>query len=464
MPINFSNNVPFKLTPQDMGGFDLMSALRSGQQFGQSQQMFPQQLQNAKLANMIKQVQANYAEPNAQAALKTAQQHNQYDPRIWESQIGLQGAQAGKANKETQWYDREANARVKEAEALAGLHGEQARQAALLNDEYRKRLIGNQSAQQQNVSGTDQGQSQAQGVEPSQTQQPQNIPSGQFAAENTTYGIPNPTVTNDDIINQKLFGIDTYSSKKDMFNEQLKDQYTKFNNQIQSGVKGVNSAQKARGAINTFTNAMDTMDKEGGLTGPFWGTSPTSGWRTAFHPFHDYTQEQIAENAQANIIPGAMAEVKEAMGEGKFSVIDMQAAQKMKFDRTMTKDARKNATEFMNGIFNRMDESTKFYQTLNNPRKGVDKSTADLLWQNYQNNFPLTDEKGNYQGKNVGNWPLYTTPKAIASVKATGTYKPTQAEKDCYMMNVPDKSGKYHMLPVKKGKVEQLFRSGATPL
>jgi hypothetical protein len=80
----------------------LFKGMNQGQQFMQNLLQFPQDLQSKILANEISKVQAKYAEPNAQAFLKTAQQHNQFDPRIWESEIGLRGAQAGLAGSEAQ--------------------------------------------------------------------------------------------------------------------------------------------------------------------------------------------------------------------------------------------------------------------------------------------------------------------------------------------------------------------------
>lgn len=106
----------------------LMKGMSQGQQFMQNLLQFPQELQSKILANEIAKVQAKYAEPNAQASLTTAQQHNQFDPRIWESEIGLRGAQAGKLGEETKWYGREAGARI-------GLQGEQ---AGLANSEAQK--------------------------------------------------------------------------------------------------------------------------------------------------------------------------------------------------------------------------------------------------------------------------------------------------------------------------------------
>lgn len=98
MPIQFPD---FQRISFDEANPMLVGAER-GMKLGQSAIMFPQDLQQKILANQIAQVQAKYAEPNAQASLKTAQQHNVYDPRIWESEIGLRGSQSQLAGSEAQ--------------------------------------------------------------------------------------------------------------------------------------------------------------------------------------------------------------------------------------------------------------------------------------------------------------------------------------------------------------------------
>lgn len=64
--------------------------------------MFPQELRQAQLENMIKQVQANFAQPFAEQDLQKAKLYNQYYAPDIQSQIGLRGAQAGLAGSETQ--------------------------------------------------------------------------------------------------------------------------------------------------------------------------------------------------------------------------------------------------------------------------------------------------------------------------------------------------------------------------
>jgi hypothetical protein len=451
MPIDFSNNVPFKLTPQDVGGFDLMAALTAGQQFGQSQRMFPEKLQEAQLLNALKQVQAKYAEPMAQQNLLKAQQYNEmYKPDI-QSQIGLRGAQAGKLGKETEWYDREAAAKIAEQQALAGMHGADAQKTALIVNELKKRLgqqgqdIGGQAAQGQAAQGQAQAQSQ--------------VPSSSTAQQTSSmYGIDTPALTNDDIINKMVFGTDTYQPKIENAKKQQEDQYNTFNKKLLTSVKGANAANNLDQAISVFNNAMDRSTYKGSRL----GNVPSSGWLTP--PFSNMSPEQEADRASAQMLPDAIATLKASMGAAQFSNLDMMQAGKMKFDRTMDDDARQLQTKWVNAVNSRSKEEAKFYQVLSDPHMGVTAQQADMLWRSYQDNMPLIgkDSKGNdtVNFDNLGNWPLYTTPKAINSIKSNGVYTPSPSEKNTYMMKYPD--GK--ILPVKKGQLEIAFQKGARPL
>lgn len=74
--------------------------MQAGQEMMQKNIMLPQQIQAALLANQINQAKAKYAMPMEEQALKTAQQQYAWNPQIWKSQIGLQGAQAGNLGSE----------------------------------------------------------------------------------------------------------------------------------------------------------------------------------------------------------------------------------------------------------------------------------------------------------------------------------------------------------------------------
>lgn len=95
----------------------LLMGMARGQNLAQNFMQFPQDLQHKILANKIAEAQAQYAMPMQQQKLIGLQQANQYNPRLWESEIGLRGAQTGKLGKETSWYDREAQARLNSANA-----------------------------------------------------------------------------------------------------------------------------------------------------------------------------------------------------------------------------------------------------------------------------------------------------------------------------------------------------------
>lgn len=449
----------------------MLTGMGKGQKMAQSFLQFPQDLQGKILANEIAKVQAKYAEPNAQAALKTAQQHNQFDPSIWGSEIGLRGAQAGLAGAQT------------------GLTKSQAGMANL-KLEYFKRLLagqgGGQGGQPQGggqMPGGDQGMTgggavggdedvsnnSALGIPVSNSSQQsqagqqggQNAPQGGgqqggVAPANTMYGIEVPKPTGEDILNKNFLGIDTYGMRQENAKTQIQDQYKQFQDSVASSIQNANAAISMNQAMNKFNDAMDKSFYKGSRL----GSTPSSGFGAAFVP-GDMTPEQDADRAAMQMLPEAVSTLKDAMGQSRFSNLDMNMATKMKFDRTMNDDTRKNMTAWLSGVNNRMIEQSSFYSMLGNPRSGVTKPEADMLWSQYQNDFPLISKDGKtFQGENMGNWPLYTTPKAIASIKTSGTYSPTASERNTFMMKYPNGQ----ILPVKRGKIESAFRKGARPL
>jgi hypothetical protein len=439
MPIQLSG-VPFKLTPEDMGQPDYFGSITKGMKF-------PQDLREAILANQINAVKAQYAAPMAKEELTKAKKFNEYYGPNIESEMNLRNKQAGKFGKEIEWYDREAGATTGLQKSQTRKNEIEAQQNQMMMDALKSRLGPSQGGQNQNT-GSMGGQSNLVGL----GGQGQESPS-----TNSAYGIPNPSPTQDDIVNKKLFGIDTYTPRQTQAISQQQKQRDSFIKEIGESVQAANQAMKAKIALNGFNTAMDQAT----MKGPYWGTTPSSGWRTAYHPFTDFSQEQIADNMAANLLPGAMSEIKEAMGSSNFGVLDMQASQKLKVDRSMTDDARKNASNFINGVFSRMDERPKFYQTMNNPKINADKSTADLLWQNYQNDFPIMGDDGKTPKlDNLNMWPLFTSPKAIASVKETGSYKPTRGEKETFMMKYPNGL----VLPVKRKDIGVAIRKGASSI
>lgn len=97
-PTDFSR---FLHQPDNSGIGDLFSNYYKGFELGQTPERLAREKLAQELQNKIFGVQAQYAEPMAQAGLEAAQQQNKYNPRLWEEQLansiahrGLYGAQA----------------------------------------------------------------------------------------------------------------------------------------------------------------------------------------------------------------------------------------------------------------------------------------------------------------------------------------------------------------------------------
>jgi len=168
MPIQFPD---FQRISFDEANPLLVGAER-GQKFMQSAIQFPQDMQAKMLANQIAQAQAKYAEPMAKEGLTAAQQQNQWNPKIWGSEIGLRGAQATNLGAET----RKTNYLLshpgfmggEETKLLEALH-----QMGLLNNQYQ------QPQQQQQPQQPMQQQPQAPMGQGGYTPMPQQAPLGQ---------------------------------------------------------------------------------------------------------------------------------------------------------------------------------------------------------------------------------------------------------------------------------------------
>lgn len=429
----------------------LMGAQR-GQQFMQSAAQFPQDLQAKMLANQIAQVQAQYAQPMAQQSLQAAILQNQWNPKIWQSEIGLRGAQSGLAG------------------AQSGLAQSETGMNLLKLNYLKQRVFGNQgggmngganpasnsSALNIPTSGG-QGQSgQAPGAPAQGGNQAMGQGGGQPAPSNSMYGIDLPSPSNNDIANSMLLGMDTFSPVRDNAKLQIQDQYKQYQKGLAESIQNANASIGMSQALAKFNDAMNRSSYKGAR----FGSLPSSGFSTAFIP-GDLTAEQDADRSALQMLPEAISSLKDAMGTARFSNLDMNMATKMKFDRTMEDSTRNMMTSWVNGVNDRMKEYSQFLTTMSNPQMGATKQEADMLWSQYQNDFPLISSDGkSFQGGNLGNWPLFTTPRAIASIKATGTYSPTTSERNTFMMKYPDGS----ILPVKRGKVESAFRKGARPL
>jgi len=436
------------LTPEQAN--PLLYGAQIGQSMMQKGMMFPQEMQAKMLENQLNQIKAKYAESLTQEELTKAKQANEWNPQIWKSEIGLRGAQTGLAGAETQklhamqpYIAQQAEADIAEKRALAGMHGEDARQKALFNSIIRNRF--QPGSQMSPTGGT---------IGASITKQPVTQSQATPASMSSTYGIENPQMTNDDIINKMVFGQDTYSGKEKTFQDQVTKQSDAFNKELSQSVQASQSATKFQQALNIFNNAMNAATYKG----PRLGNLASGGWKSTFVP-GNLDPEQQADRAANQMLPEAISTLRDAMGSVRWSNMDNTMAQTLKFDRTLSDKTRQTMTGWTNAVMNRMQEYNKFLSVMNNPNTGLTAQQTKALFESYNENFPLISKNGEeVLTKNLNNWPLYTTPKAIESIKRTGTYKPSNKEQNSFMMRLPDGQ----VVPIKKGHVEDAFRKGAT--
>jgi hypothetical protein len=425
MPMNFPLLEMDQINPFAAG-------LQRGQQQYQLSMLNKANLQKALLENKMQEYKnkmESYLEPNYQTLAQSQvdlaklapKEHEQkmaeiaqlmqYNPQRWQSEMNLQGAQTGKLNKETSWYDREAAAKIKAEEAQAGLHGAESQVKKMMVDYLRG---GEGGAAGQGGTGGIGGIAQS------------SSGSGQ-----SIYGVDVPRPTKEDIMNKMLFGIDTYAARSQGAQDQIKNETKAFNEKVAQATQESQSAASMKDAVNVFNNAY----KQATFKGSTLGGYPSTGIGTVIG---DFSAEQTLDMAANQMLPAAISQIKNAMGDGKFSNLDMMQASKLKFYRGMDRDTLNTQTDWVNAVESRSQEKAKFYGRLRNPAYNIDSTTADLLWTNYQNNQHLISKDGkSVLNENLNKWPVYTTPAAIQSIKESGVYNPPKSVLKAVWMQLP---------------------------
>jgi len=366
-----------------------------------------------------------------------SRQELQWNPKIWQSEIGLRDAQAGLASQQAQWVGPQAQAEIFKNKAQGGLFGVEAQKQALLVNMIKEKLAGTQPTgtySTASAGASESGKGQAAAAE--ETQNP-----------NVLYGVEIPQPSKEDIVNKMAFGIDSFSKKYDTANEKSKQEFTTFNKNIADAVASAKQATDMNKILSLYNNAMDKSK----FKGPLWGHTPIM-------PGMD--NEQIADKAASQLTPNAAAQLRDAMGSARFSNLDMQYAQNLKVDRTLGDDARKTQSTWLTLVNERTKNIAKMQTMLMNSKQ-VTSSQADMLTAEMQNQLPLiseTDKNGAQYAlpENVNKWPAYTTPKAIAAIKTSGTYHPSKAALAAVYMQKP--SGE--IVPVKSSKVGKALKLG----
>jgi hypothetical protein len=415
MPIQFPD---FQRISYDEAN-PLFKGMNQGQQFMQNLLQFPQDLQSKILANEIAKVQAKYAEPNAQASLTTAQQHNQYDPRIWESEIGLRGSQSGLASSEAaknrfltknpQYISPEgmlitqAIEQQQKAQQQAMQQGQQQQPPAQV--QMPQNLVNQMAGQQASPASTI-GNSSPGAQQPGQQQQlpqPQGAQysQNQYHPDALAFNPPtlqsptgNPALDN---LYYKKFGmspvvqtqLDLSKAQAEKYQQQNIERNKEFNNQSVFANESTLNAHK-------FLDALQRSSAlERGVVG---GRAPAAT-----------NAAQEMETYGANM---AAAATKLFQGNNAVHAADIELQQMAKPNRKQNEDVSFDLAQGVIAKNDRMKEKQQFYAQ--GTQLGLKPEIMDSMWNKYETERPYIGTETKMPNDAFkGTWRDYLNPEAV---------------------------------------------------
>jgi hypothetical protein len=227
---------------------------------------------------------AKFLKPNLQEALTKAKLYNQWYGPNMQSEIGLRGAQAGHLGSLTTGQNITNQYLPDKLKAEAEAYHLQQQQNEMLNNMLRKRLSGqgngNNAGQYAGNNNFDQQQQPDinQDNQPNQNIQPYPIPNessvfpglntgpkSQQIAQPAQVGLPYgaPEISADDILNKKVFGMDTFTPKyKAWIDAQTKSmnakQAAEFKNDAKKDFEEYKEIQAAQHDVPQLKNALQS--------------------------------------------------------------------------------------------------------------------------------------------------------------------------------------------------------------
>jgi hypothetical protein len=428
---------------------------------GLVRQNYLNSLINQGLSNYQLAQQARYAPEMAQADLQkkladiagtqaqtglVGQETQWYGPKA-QSEIGLQGAQAG-------YYGAEGN-RIRQMTPYDVLKAKM----GVYSDPILQRLQELQLAQQGGQTGISPdllsqagfGQSNQNQIPSQNTAQTLNlgnqtgqvIPQGSVAQ---TLGLGNQAspmtaprmfAGNNPMQNWALTGsplspIQQMQLKAmgEGMNTAAKTGVIEYNNALNAASSSGEDATQMKNLVDQFKDAYNRSK----YTGPIQGIVPSSlanaqgvTGKTAFAAAnlvdmgHDFTPEQQADNAAQNM----QQMVLKLMKTNRLTNYELQFAGNLKLNRNMTPETIKTVGDWLSAKSNRLNEQQQFLTAAKNT--GIDIQTANALWNKYENQRPAYDfvnHKTNTQYQDA--WKDYLTPQAINSVQSGRPFVPNR--------------------------------------
>lgn len=408
MPISFTNYQPG--TPAQTSPFaDLLKNAMAAYQTG---------------------IQSRYAQPMAEQGLVKAVQENQWNPKIWQSEIGLRGAQAGLAGSEAS-KNRflVQNPEYISAEGkLMALAIEQQRKQ---QEQQQAQLLSQQQQPQQpqvqpqsnilNQPNQASNGQQTPFINPklvqSQFSQPQNnqAAQAQYSPDALAFNPPtlqsptgNPSLDN---LYYNKFGmspivktqIELAKAQSEKYQTQNIERNKEFNNQAVFANESTLNAQK-------FLDALDRS------------TSLERGYASGKTPAITNSQQEM--DAYGNNM--AIAATKLMQGENAVHAADIEINKMAKPGRQQNEEVAFDLAHAVIAKNDRLKERQQFYSEgtqLNGV--GLKPEIMDAMWNKYETDRPYIDVDTKMPNDAYkGTWKDYLSPQAINSFLQGKDYTP----------------------------------------
>ena len=443
MPINFPN-LPYpqfpnmQLTGQPTGGQGIIAGLAGGLEKGmdayKAMQLYQQQLlknkqdmEKTELETQLAKLNLKNAPEKFKAELQGKLLENQQKQQSLRKEEELfptlkPAAQANirLANSQAEYHDRQA-AKLKYQqehgyttpadEAQIQMHEQQANyykaQSRKINQEADLDATLNQAGQivgQNGIVGGNAG---------------------------STYGIPNPQLTVEDIMNKRR-GIDTYSYRAKSTELQQQKEQKAIEDSSKATDMQIAALDHQKDLFNEYDRLMGNSLEGGTVLGR------TPDWAT-FGSGQDINR-LVNEMASYGI-----SSLKSEMGGGsRWNILEFKSALGRKPQRNWSKGARDEYRASLDMLRDRADEISKMKRTvLNNPKLGIGDHDMRALINAYNKAYPIVNEKGQFNRGNLGHWEEFFTPEAIKAIKNGEDYKPKSKKGDPNVIDTEiDPSGK----------------------
>lgn len=317
---------------------------------------------------------ARYLQPNLEEALKKAKLVNQWYGPNMQSEIGLRGAQAGHLGSMTQGQNITNQYLPDKLKAEVEAYQLQQAQNEMLNNLLRQRLSGNRDnngqpvqsnqpmpqdganpyQQQMSSSNIQQDYQPGQGMAPfadqsqsSPFKQPTNQSLQQQSSQPTKVGLPNgaPEITGDDILNKKVFGIDTFGPKQKAWIDQQTagmkaKQAAEFKNEAKKDFeeyKEIQAAQadvpKLKIALQSALRLKDIIDNRPA----FFGHTPLPIVGKFYNPaerFANTASDPLAGEFMSELIPQLAGTEQQLSSKGNIVALKTASSKLPSFENS----------------------------------------------------------------------------------------------------------------------------------